>query len=103
MDTAQARIIIERPSGLYRDAIRSYVITVDGDRRGTVRAGARLVIDVLPGVHHVQAHIDWAKSEELILEARPGADIRVTVEPGGSAMQFWQAFTGRGYLRLRQD
>lgn len=102
MPTAQARIIIDRPSGLYRDAIRSYVVTVDGDRRGTIRAGAQLVLDVPPGVHRFEARIDWARSKELVVDAQPGADVRVTVEPGGNAMQSWQAFTRRGYLRLRQ-
>ena len=102
MDTPQARIVIDRPSGLYRDTARSYVVTLDGARRGTVRAGAELVLDVPPGMHRVQARIDWAKSEELVVDVQPGAGVRVIVEPGGGAMQFWQAFTGQGYLRLRQ-
>jgi hypothetical protein len=100
--TESGQLVIERPTPAYRDLFRAYVIEVDGQRRGRVRLGRKLSIAVPPGRHRVQARIDWSGSVAVEVDVATGVEVRLIVEPAGTPLNFWQAFTRSGYLRLRQ-
>lgn len=103
MPAERSRLVVRRPAGEYRDAIRRYAIKVDGTRVGFVRAGRELIVDVASGRHVVQATIDWSGSDALELDFEAGAETTLVVAPAGSAVEFWQAFTRSGYLTLRVE
>ncbi|MBO2446377.1 hypothetical protein J4573_04695 [Actinomadura barringtoniae] len=65
-----------------------------------IKAGERQAIDVHPGTHSLQAHIDWSGRPALAFSVLPGDTAWLEVEPAGNALQFWQAFTRTRYLRL---
>ena len=93
-------VIFSRPAGRWRDVLRAYRLYIDGEQRGTIRAGEEIRVGTEPGTHVVQARIDWSGSPEKELHAELGESVLVTVEPAGTAFKFWQAFTRTGYLRL---
>jgi hypothetical protein len=99
--TEAAEVIFSRPAGRWRDALRAYRLYIDGDPCGTIRAGQEIRVGVEPGTHVVQARIDWTASPAERFHAEPGASTLITVEPAGTALRFWQAFTRTGYLRLK--
>lgn len=95
------QLVITRPAGQYRDAIRAYLIEVDGEERGALKPGDSLVVDVPAGARKVQANIDWTGSPPLTVDVQAGASITVVVEPGGSAFTaLFQLFKPRSYLKL---
>jgi hypothetical protein len=49
------QILITRPAGRYRDAVRRYRIEVDGSKVGTSGAGEELAVPAVEGAHVVQA------------------------------------------------
>ncbi|SEP70576.1 hypothetical protein SAMN05216188_101238 [Lentzea xinjiangensis] len=101
--TAQALITVHRPAAVWRDRARAYWIEVDGVRVVRIGADEQLDLPVPPGVHDVRAAIDWTGSPVVRVEVAPGGRARLTVRPAGSSLQFWQAFTRRGYLERTAD
>lgn len=101
METSTGQLVINRPAGHYRDAIRAYLIEVDGEERGALAPGDSLVIEVPAGSRTIQANIDWTGSPRLTVDVRAGARITMVVEPGGSAFTaLFQLFKPRSYLKL---
>jgi hypothetical protein len=96
------QLVLARPTPAYRDLLRSYVIEVDGQRQGRLRLGRELRITMPAGRHRVRARIDWSGSDVTEVDVTAGAEVRLLVEPTGTALAFWQGFTRTGYLRLRQ-
>ena len=69
-------LVLERK----RDGVgvfRRVKVTVDGEVVARLRPGARVEVDVTPGPHRVQAHMDWISSEEV--QVAPERDERPTV------------------------
>jgi hypothetical protein len=100
--TEASRVIFTRPKGRYRDLIRAYRLLVDGVPCGTIRSGGELAVDLQPGPHTAQARIDWSGSPKLEFTVQAGQAARIQVAPAGNALQFWQAFTPAGYVKLTQ-
>ena len=68
----------------YPDRLRAYKVLVDGEVVGRLRAGQTIEVDVQPGLHVVQARIDWCRSAPLEVNVGPrGAMLHVrTGMPG---------------------
>lgn len=102
--THSARIIVRRPAGRYRDALRSYRLEVDGVARGSLKPGQAMTVEVEPGPHAVQARLDWSGSPAHELSLGPGAEARLLVGPAGTARTAFPRMFGReGYLRITAE
>jgi hypothetical protein len=92
---------VSRPSGKYRDAIRSYRIEIDGSERGLIEAGGKLSLQVPSGKHVVAARIDWSGSRPVSIEFGPGQTVHIRVEPnGGPLSALFQLFTPDSWIRV---
>ncbi len=99
-----ATIIVTRPGGHYRDALRSYILEVDGLARGRIKPGQSVAVDLDPGPHAVRARISWTGSPRLEVALKPGQTVRLRVEPAGTPAQAWWRVMGRTrYLRLSAE
>jgi hypothetical protein len=80
---ADGTIEFEREGGYYRDALRAYVIVVDGAAVGRVRAGERESVEVAAGAHEVYVHISrlW-RSPGVRVEVPAGGLVRLRCRPG---------------------
>lgn len=79
-----AMIMVERRvTGGKRDSQRNYLVIVDGRRVATVRGGQTAEVRVSPGRHDVLLKMNWCTSPTLVIDARPGAIVRLACEPGG--------------------
>jgi hypothetical protein len=79
------QIIVNRPSGRYRDALRRYCIEVDGTSAGTIGPGEELTLPIATGTHVVQARIDWSGSPRVSVVVNDERTPRLVVRPSGSA------------------
>lgn len=102
MDTGQ--IIVSRTSQ-YANSLRKVKILLDGELTAAIANGQTLALDVDPGPHVVEAALDWARTEPLRLEVKPGQVSRVET---GCSLVGWRlllaiiyAFRPRHYLFLR--
>lgn len=101
MADGTSHLVITRPGHYYRDAVRSYLLEVDGEDAGSIKAGETVILEVPAGSHKVRASIDWTGSPAVIVDARPGAQIRLLVGPAGSALSaLLQIFKPMSYLKL---
>jgi hypothetical protein len=94
------RILITRPAGRYRDAVRRYRIEVDGSNVGTIGAGEELAIPAVEGAHVVQARIDWSGSPKITVTVSGDHLPRLVVRPAGNAAM---ALRRTRYLKLGTD
>ena len=86
---------------MWIDRARAYKILVDGELKGTVRAGETLVLAIDPGRHKIQARLDWTGSAPMLIDVGPGATIEMRVEtPANPFTLLWFAWGTRRYLRL---
>lgn len=59
-----AKINLTRKSE-FKNALRKYTILVDGNDVGSIGNGKSLQIDIEPGMHTIQAKIDWCTSNTI--------------------------------------
>ncbi len=83
--TSDARIVLTRKRGGWRDRFRSYTVMIDEKEVGQVRRGQRLDLPITPGRHQVFLKIDWCKSPTVEVDAGPHDVIEMSCAPGGSA------------------
>lgn len=101
--SGSATLVVQRPSGRWRDLLRSYVVVVDGVRVGTIRSGGELVVSLLPGHHRIEARIDWTGSEPVELVLHPGESAVLGVQPAGGAVRSLDQIVGHDrYLSLQR-
>jgi hypothetical protein len=99
-----AKLIFTRPGGQYRDALRSYTLEVDGVPREHIRPAQTVTIDIEPGPHTVRARISWTGSPRQEVNLGSGDEVRLRVEPAGTAAQgLWQVFGRTRYLRITAE
>jgi hypothetical protein len=82
----QGAIRVTRRRAPWRDALRSYVVLIDGKRAGKIRQGATKDFLVQPGRHSLRLKIDWKGSDELTVEVQQDKTASFVCEPGGSAL-----------------
>jgi hypothetical protein len=80
--TQQARVVIRREGGFWRDTIRRYKVRLDGERIGMLRPDEQLSIELEPGSHEVQIKLDWGSSPRRIVELAPGEVAWLRCGPG---------------------
>jgi hypothetical protein len=85
VNSPDLQIVISRPSGKYRDAMRRYRIEMDGERVGDIGPGEELAIPASAGTHTVQARIDWSGSPLIEVVVTDQRTPRLVVRPAGSA------------------
>src|SRR5687767_8729157 len=101
--TEQARIVVRRKPGGYRDRVRSYKVKIDGTEHGTLPAGGTVEAAVVPGRHEVRVTIDWTGSPVVAVDVPPGGTAELYAEPAGSAIAaIWQLWTPHSYIRLER-
>ena len=100
---SDAKITFTRPAGLYRDALRSYSLEVDGRALRSIKPGETVSLDVAPGHHTVQARISWTGSPQREVSLMPGEEARFRVEPAGTPQQIWQVVGRPRYLRITAE
>lgn len=99
-----ATVVFVRPPSRWRDRLRSYGLVIDGQPCGKIRSGSEVSVEVPPGRHVAQAHIDWTGSPELAFSAEPGELVRLKVEPAGGATQArGQVLGPTSWLLLSRD
>lgn len=76
----------------YRDTIRSYIVSIDGDRAGTVRDDNSNSFPVAPGQHTVRLRLLWITSPAVTIDVAPGMTARLTCGPNGGILQAWRLF-----------
>ncbi|MBV2360076.1 hypothetical protein KUH32_09845 [Thalassococcus sp. CAU 1522] len=102
MTTHSGAVVIFSRAGGFADRIRAYRVLVDGSEAGHVSAGDTLCVPVSPGLHRIEARIDWCRSRTIEIDLAPGEtrhiDIRNTY---GAALALWAVTIGhRSYLTL---
>ena len=103
-DAVGAVVVVRRPSGGYRDRLRSYRITVDGAEIGRLERGHDLRSPVEPGVHEIRAAIDWSGSPAVRVDLAAGETVGLTVRPAGSALlAVFQIWRRDSWLKLSID
>lgn len=102
MTTESGSITVERVAAL-KDALRSYVIVIDGEERGGLKPGEKRTFEVAPGPHVVAARISWTGSGDVQVEVPPGGEIRLMVQLAGHPLNPWREFTSTKYLRLEAE
>ncbi len=98
------RIKIVRPSQ-YADMLRSYQIMLNGEKVGSIARDDVLEVTAPAGKATIEARIDWARSQPLTIDAKPGETVEVEVRNNwGSLLAMWAIILGRSssYLALRQ-
>lgn len=101
MADGTSHLVITRPGHHYRDAVRSYLLEVAGEDAGSIKAGETVTLEVPAGSHKVRASVDWTGSPAVIVDAQPGEQIQLLVEPAGSAFSaLFQIFKPMSYLKL---
>lgn len=94
-------IIVKRPSGRYRDGIRFYRLTVDGEAIGKIAAGGEIVWELASGDHTIRARIDWSGSKPIAFHLAPDETLTFEVRPAGNAlMSVFQVVGRTRYLTL---
>ena len=96
-----ATLVVQRPSQVWRDRWRSYVVLVDGVRVGKIRRGGEIVMPVAPGTHRVEARVDWTGSAPVEVMLHAGESAVLAILPAGGSAQALEQIGGRhGYLVL---
>lgn len=67
-----AHITLSRDSG-WTDRIRKYNILIDGKVAAEIGNGETITLPVSPGIHTVQARLDWARSPALTFNTEGGS------------------------------
>jgi hypothetical protein len=89
--------------GGYADALRRYLILVNGQKVGEIAHHSILDIKVPPGRATIEARLDWGRSRPLTIEASPGRRTEIEVSNNwGALLTLWAITFGfRSYLALR--
>ena len=100
---AEAKLQIVRHGG-YADMLRSYKIVVNDEKVGSIARNSVLNFDVPSGRLKVEAHVDWGRSQPLLIDVAPGQKITVEVSNHwGALLALWGAtFGARTYLELKE-
>jgi hypothetical protein len=99
---SSSRIVILRHRAWWRDLARSCRIQVNDQLVARVRNGRTVELDVTPGLHQVQARIDWSGSPVVQVEAKSGAEVHLDLRPAGTLLGvYWRLFTRTKWLALR--
>lgn len=97
-----ATLVIKRPSGFFQsDGWRSYIVRIDEQEVGKVRAGKTVQFDLSPGEHKVQLGLDWGGSNTLTLHVMEGQEIRLICGSSGNGMA--AIFSPNDYLWLDKE
>jgi hypothetical protein len=100
MDEDQAYIVLRRPSGHWRDSLRSYRVLLDGREVSKIKAGEELSLAVTPGRHNIAVKIDWGGSPTMDFELSPGRTLPLVAEPSDNA--FAGFFSTDKWVKLRE-
>ncbi|WP_224484725.1 hypothetical protein [Robertkochia aurantiaca] len=73
-----SQIIIQRKTE-YINLLRKYRIYLNNNKTDKIAGGETLVIDVEPGLHEIQAAIDWCQSNRLSFEIAEGETLEIEV------------------------
>lgn len=84
-DQGKATLVVERAAGYLRDALRLYVVVVDGRRAGKLASGGVLLLDVAAGTHVVQIKIDVFRSRRLSVDCLEASQVKLTCRPRDSS------------------
>lgn len=104
MDTARARIRIEREDAPVVDSLRAYKVFIDGTERTAVRNGDTAVVEVDPGTHTVQLKISWCRSPQIEVDVSPGCETHFFCRPGVNQFDalYYIIFALGRYISLRR-
>jgi hypothetical protein len=86
-----SRIVLERIHH-YRDTVRAYAVTIDGEKVGTVRDEKHAEFEVEPGMRRVRLRLMWITSPALTVEVPDGGETRLRCGPNGGLLQAWRLF-----------
>lgn len=97
-------IQLSRARGGHRDALRRYVVLIDGTEAGRIGRGQTLRFDVPPGAHELQLKIDWCFSQPLTVRVEPGKSVYFSCSHGADAFEALAAVSAGkgGYIALWQ-
>lgn len=100
-----AVIHVDRQAAGYTDRARAYKVLVDGDERGSLKAGEGVEIEVEPGSHELQMRIDWASSPMIEVELAEGARAEFACAANASPLTaiFYAVFRRSNYIRLERS
>ena len=100
-------IVVTRaqPRAKWRDMLRRYKITLDGDDVASLRVGESAEVEVPVGTHVIGAEIDWTSAPPVEVDVREHETVRLVVRPSRS---IWRALEdvswNRGrYLTLERE
>lgn len=82
MRDEEARVVLRREGGFWRDRLRRYKVRLDGEWVGKLREREDLRVDVRPGTHEIQVKLDWGTSPSRSLQLAPGEVARLRCGPG---------------------
>lgn len=108
-----AEIVFKRPTGYRVDRRRSYRVSIDGQRVGSIDAGETKVFTVSPGQHEVQVKMDWVTSEKALVKVGDNDQVEfvcgpqitdndVTLKAGFRAM-YLMTLGRKRYIDLRRN
>ena len=84
--------------------MRAYRLEVDDVARGRLQPGQAMTVEVEPGRHAVRVRIDWTGSPPEEVSLGPGEEVRLLVQPAGTAATAFPRMFGRtGYLSITAE
>jgi len=93
-------VTIERRKAVWRDLVRAYVVTIDGQPVGKLSSGEQKSFALTPGPHEVRMTIDWCGSPRVTVDG--AADTRLVCDANGIALTvLWDIiFRAGNYISL---
>ena len=98
----RATVVVSRSLDARRDALRAYVVVLDGERVGKIRRGEKITVAVAPGRHVVRARIDWTGSPGVEFTASAGGHAAFSVGASGGPFRPDQLVGSGRYLVLER-
>lgn len=97
-----AKLTIKRPSGFFQsDGWRAYIVYIDDQEAGKLRAGKTAQFDLSAGEHKVRLKLDWGGSNTVTLHVAEGQDIKLICGSSGNGLA--AIFSPNDYLWLQEE
>ena len=95
-------VTIQRRRAIWRDLLRAYVVTIDGNDVGRLRSGEKRTFSLDPGNHDVRMKIDWCGSETVSVNG--SSDTELVCDSNGTALTVLPQiiFSAGEYISLRR-
>ncbi len=100
---AKGFIHIERRPGLV-GILRSYRVSIDGEKRAKLREKEQCTLDVQPGSHEVVFKVDWCTSRPVTVHVNDHQTVILSCQSHSHLFLalFWLVFRSKNHIQVFQ-